>query len=118
ACLEPRGDAAVPAPRGRAGPLPGDDADHGPENSAAARKRCAVGRGADADSGRGCLRMSIVDVQQRIARLEGLLARVRERRGVSRAPINHGAHAEAAERPETLPPDAYDEVVDLADEDI
>lgn len=59
-----------------------------------------------------------MDVQQRIARLEGLLARVRERRGVSRAPINHGAHAEAAERPETLPPDAYDEVVDLADEDI
>ena len=71
----------------------------------------------------------MVDVQRRLARLEQLLARVRERRtlphvrtgsagnGHSESPAAEAAEAIAA-RPQTLPPDAYEEVVDLADEDI
>lgn len=79
-----------------------------------------------------------MDVQQRIARLEGLLARIQERRAEPRttasgaaasdaslgaasnaAPSNgQGQNVAAEARPATLPPDAYDEVVDLADDDI
>ncbi len=58
-----------------------------------------------------------VDSEQRLAKLEGLLARVRERRALPRAARSeNGAQAEA--RPLTLPPEDYDEVVDLSDEDV
>jgi hypothetical protein len=68
----------------------------------------------------------MVDVQRRLARLEQLLARVRERRTLSRVRADatgngrsdSAAPEVAVARPETLPPEAYDEVVDLSDEDI
>ncbi len=72
----------------------------------------------------------MVDVQRRLARLEQLLARVRERRALPRTRPSDGGNGQSetaapgavavavAARPETLPPEAYDEVVDLSDEDI
>jgi len=59
--------------------------------------------------------VSEVDVQQRIARLEGLLSRVLQRRGQPRsAPARENGMAAAAPPPAAID----DDVVDLADDDI
>src|SRR6187399_1766954 len=82
-------------------------------------QRREMGRGIGATASWSELRVSEVDVQRRIARLEGLLTRVLQRRGQTRGAGVPPENGMAAARPATLPPRAVDdEVVDLLDDDI